>query len=142
MASAIVATLISVLALGLVEGMRRFYPARRTWLRLRSMHGRRAVRAMRERFEAAAERRTPRLLAAALMVLVVVWVVIASPALDKYWYETALDALPYAFVAVALLRVPAMLRGVAERMRGFEREMGEDPDREEPPDESPGAVAL
>lgn len=142
MASGLVAALIAVLALGLVEGLARFYPARRTWVRLRSMHGRRAVRAMRERFEAAAARRMPRLLALALLGLVVVWVGIASPLLDKHWHETTLDALPYAFVAVALVRVPVMLRAVAERMKEYERDAGEDPEGPTPPDGGPGAIAL
>lgn len=141
MASGIVAALIAALALGFVEGMHRFYPARRTWVRLRSMHGRRAVRAMRERFEAAAARRAPGVLAVALLALVVVWVGVASPLLDKHWNETALDALPYAFVAVALLRVPAMLRAIAARMRDFEKDLGEDPDGGFP-DGGPGAIAL
>lgn len=142
MASGLIAALIAVLALGLVEGLNRFYPARRTWVRLRSMHGRRAVRAMRERFEAAAARRMPQLLALVMFALVIVWVGVASPLLDKYWYETALDALPYAFVAVALLRVPAMLRAIAERMKEYERDAGEDPEGPVPPDGGPGAVAL
>lgn len=138
MASGVIAALIAVLALGYVEGMRRFYPARRTWIRLRSRHGRRAVKAMRERFEAAAGRRTPRLLAALLLALVVVWVGV-SPLLDKYWYEVALDAVPYAFVSIALLRIPGALRVVAERMRDYERDAGEDPDAS---DEGPTALAL
>ena len=138
MASGVIAALIAVLALGYVEGMRRFYPAHRTWIRLRSRHGRRAVRAMRERFEAAAERRTPRLLAALLLALVIVWVGV-SPLLDKYWYEVALDAVPYAFVSIALLRIPGALRVVANRMRDYERDAGEDPDAS---DDGPTALAL
>lgn len=141
MATGIIAALAAVLALGLVEGMHRFYPARRTWERLRSMHGRRAVRAMRERFEAAAEHRAPGAVAVALLGLVVVWVGVASPLLDKHWQETALDATPYAFVAVALLRIPSMLRSVAERMKEFEKEAGWDPDSESG-DGGPDVVAL
>jgi hypothetical protein len=124
-----IAALIAVLALGVVEGLRRFYPALQTWRRLRSRHGRRAVRAMRERFEAAARRRTTRILAFILLLLVVGWVA-ASSLLDKYWYEVALDALPYAFVSIALLRIPGALRAIAARMREFERSVGEDPDKD------------
>jgi hypothetical protein len=138
-----IAALIAVLALGVVEGLRRFYPARETWRRLRSRHGRRAVRAMRERFEAAAARRTPRVLA--FILLVVGWVA-ASSLLDKYWYEVALDALPYAFVSIALLRIPGALRAIAARMREFERSVGEDPDKDyddlDGGDGGPTALAL
>jgi hypothetical protein len=129
MTTAGVSALIAVLALGFVEGMRRFYPARATWMRLRSRHGRRAVRAMRARFESAATSRAPRLLAIALFGLVVAWVAAAS-ALDKRWYEVSLDALPYAFASVALLRVPGALRVMAARMRGYESDAGEDPDKD------------
>jgi hypothetical protein len=143
--TAAISALIAVLALGVVEGMRRFYPARETWRRLRSRHGRRAVRAMRKRFEAAAARRTPRLLAIVLMALVIVWIAVSS-LLDKYWYEVALDSMPYAFVAVALVRTPGALRKIAERMREFERSVGEDPDRElddlDGGDGGPTAVVL
>jgi hypothetical protein len=143
--TAAVAALISVLALGVVEGLRRFYPARQTWRRLRSRHGRRAVRAMRKRFEATAARRTPRALALVLLLLVAVWVATSS-LLDKYWYEVALDSLPYAFVSIALLRIPGALRAMAERMREFERSVGEDPDKEfddlDGGDGGPTAVAL
>jgi hypothetical protein len=124
-----VSALIAVLMLGFVEGMRRFYPAKATWIRLRSRHGRRAVRAMRERFEAAASSRVPRLLAGGLMVLVVAWVA-AAPALDKRWYEVALDALPYAFVSLAFVRVPNALRSMAARIRDYEKDSGEDPDKD------------
>jgi hypothetical protein len=140
--SASIAALIAVLALGIVEGMRRFYPARDTWWRLRRRHGRRAVRAMRERFEAAARRRTPRVLALLLAALVVVWVALSS-LLDKHWYEVALDSLPYAFVAIALLRIPGAMTAMAERMRDFEREAGEDPDADiDEQGGGPSAVAL
>jgi hypothetical protein len=140
--SASIAALIAVLTLGIVEGMRRFYPARDTWWRLRRRHGRRAVRAMRERFEAAALRRTPRVFAAVLGALVVAWVA-ASSLLDKYWYEVLLDSLPYAFVSIALLRIPGAMKAMAERMRAFEREAGEDPDADiDEQGGGPSAVAL
>ena len=145
MTTAGIAALIAVLALGVVEGLRRFYPARETWRRLRSRHGRRAVRAMRERFEGVAARRTPRVLAFILLLLVVGWVA-ASSLLDKYWYEVALDALLYAFVSIALLRTPGALRAIAARMREFERSVGEDPDKDyddlDGGDGGPTAVAL
>jgi hypothetical protein len=139
-ASGVLAGLIAVLALGFVEGMRRFYPARQTWLRIRSRHGRRAARAMRERFEAAADRRSPRVLALVLVALVGLWIA-ASSLLDKYWYEVAVDALPYAFVSIALLRVPSTLRTIAERMREYERSIGEDPDRDLDDDQDGGGPA-
>ena len=142
MTSATIAALAAALALGFVEGMRRFYPAHRTWMRLRSRHGRRAIRAMRERFEAAAARSTPRVLATVLLGLVVVWVGV-SPLLDKYWYEVALDSLPYAFVSFALARTPGALRTMAERMRGYERDAGEDPDADyDTGDGGPTTIAL
>ncbi len=142
MTSASIAALIAVLALGIVEGMRRFYPARDTWWRLRRRHGRRAVRAMRERFEDAAARRTPRVLAAVMAALVALWIA-ASSLLDKYWYEVALDSLPYAFVAIAFLRLPGAMRRIAERMKEFEREAGEDPDAEfDDQGGGPSALAL
>ncbi|MGH2788156.1 MAG: hypothetical protein ACRDJV_09630 [Actinomycetota bacterium] len=129
MTTAAVAALTAVLALGFVEGMRRFYPARATWARLRSRHGRRAVRAMRERFETAAASRLPRVLAIVLLALVAIWMA-AAPVLDKRWYEVALDSLPYAFVSVALLRTRGTLRVIAQRMRDYERDAGEDPDED------------
>ena len=127
MASGLIAAMGALIAFGVVESMRRFYPAKRTWYRLRSRHGRRAVRAMRERFEATAGKRITSLLAQVLLGLVIVWVALAS-LLDKRWYEVVADTLPYAFVGAALLRVPGALRVIAARMRDYEREAGEDPD--------------
>ncbi len=142
MATGAVAALISVLALGMVEGLSRFYPARSTWLRLRSRNGRRAVRAMRERLEDTAHLRTPRYAAGLLAALVVLWIA-AAGLLDKRWYEVVLDVLPYVFIAVALLRVPHALHSVAERMRTYERDLGEDPDAETYGDDGgPSALAL
>ena len=80
---------------------------------------------MRERLEASAARRTPRVLALVLLVLVTVWIASAS-LLDKRWYEVILDVVPYAIVGAALLRVQPALRAVAERMRDYEREIGDD----------------
>ena len=94
------------------------------------------MRAMRERFENAGERRAPRLLTELLLGLVIVWIAVAS-LLDKRWYEVVLDVVPYAIVYIALLRTPAALRRVAERMRDHERRAGDEPD-----DDGPTAIAL
>ena len=144
MASAVIAVLIAGLTLAFVEGLGYFYPARKTWMRLRSQNGRAAVRAMRERIEDLASRRTPSLLAELLLGLLIVWVA-AAPLLDKRWYEVAIDALPYAFVGLALLRSRPSLRAIAERMKGYERETGEDPDKpffDDGGDGDPTAIAL
>lgn len=141
MTTAAIAALIAVLALGFVEGMRRFYPALTTWTRLRSRHGRRAVRAMRGRFEDASRGRAPRVVAVALLALVGAWIA-AAPILDKRWYEVALDSLPYAFVSVAFLRVPGMFRVIADRMRKYERDVGEDPDDDLDSGEGTDVIAL
>jgi hypothetical protein len=127
MSSGIIASFIAVLALAFAEGLGRFYPARRTWLRLRSLHGRRAVRAMRERFEAIARHRLPRILAVVLLGLVIGWIASAS-LLDKRWYEVVMDVLPYGFIGIAMLRVPRNVTRIAERMKDYERGAGEDPD--------------
>ena len=128
MTSAVIAVLIAGLTLAFVEGLGYFYPAKKTWWRLRSRHGRKAVRAMRERIEAMAARRTPTILAEILLALMVVWIAIA-PLLDKRWYEVAVDAFPYVFVGIALFRSRPALRAIAERMKEFERAAGEDPDK-------------
>src|SRR5918992_948760 len=117
MTSGAIAALIGVLVLGFVEGLRRFYPARRTWLRMRRVRGRLSVRLLRERYERAAAHRAPRQLA---MVL---------------------DVLPYVFVGVALVRTPGALRAIGERMKEYEREQGEDPDKDLF-DEGPGAGEI
>lgn len=85
------------------------------------------MRAMRERFEAASARKTGRKLAFVLLVLLVAWVGSAS-LLDKRWYEVVADAFPSLIVLWALVRVPAALEAIAERMKEYEREAGEDPD--------------
>ena len=142
MTTGAVAALVAVLALGFIEGMRRFYPSRATWARLRSKHGRRAIRAMRERLEAAADARTTRLLAEALLGLVIVWVAVAS-LLDKRWYEVVLDVLPYVIVGIALVRTPGALRRISERIKDYERDIGEDPDQDYGTgDGGPAAIAL
>ena len=122
--------------------MRRFYPSKATWLRLRSKHGRRAVRAMRNRMEVTAEYRLTKVLATTLLALTVVWVAIAS-LLDKRWYEVFLDVLPYILVGIALIRTPSSLRKMADRMKEYERDLGEDPDRDYGNgDGGPAAIAL
>lgn len=131
---------MAVLAIGFIEGMARFYPSRETWLRLRSSHGWRAMKASRERFEAAAARKMPRYLAVGLIILVIVWVALKD-ALDKSWLEVALDVLPYVLVSVGLLRVPSALRRVAKRMKEHERAAGFDPD-DPAGDGGPTAIAL
>ena len=127
MATGVIAALIGALALGFVEALGNIYPARATWRRLRRARGRLAVRLMRERFEQASTRRTPKILALVLALLVVAWIASAS-LLDKRWYEVVLDTLPYAVVAVALLRTPSSLGQIGKRMREYEMEVGEDPD--------------
>ncbi|MDQ3940753.1 MAG: hypothetical protein M3238_05315 [Actinomycetota bacterium] len=129
MTSGILAAFIGVLAFGFVEGLGRFYPARETWRRLRRARGRLAVRLMRQRFEQAAARRSPKVLAIVSLVAVGGWIAVAS-LFDKRWYEVVADVLPWAVVAIALFRTPHALGDVAERMREYEREVGEDPDAE------------
>ncbi len=141
MTSGFLAALVAVLALGFVEGVGRFYPSWRTWARLRRTNGYQPVRAMRERFERAAQKRAGRWVAFGLLALVIVWVAAAS-VLDKRWNEVLLDVLPYVFVVVALLRTPGVLGKVAERMKEYEREAGDDPDSPGDGDGGPAAIAL
>lgn len=135
MTSSIVAMLLAVAAWSFVELLGRFYPAKPAWLRLRRIHGRRAVRRMRERFQAASRRRVARRLVLLLLAAVALWVAAAGP-LDKRWYEVLGDAAPSLIVILALLRIHPAMAAIAERMREYEREMGEDPDR--PYDEEGG----
>lgn len=143
MSSGVVASLLAILALAFAEGLGRFYPARKTWVRLRSQHGRRAVRAMRERFEAVARSSAPRVLAIVLLGLVLGWIASAS-LLDKRWYEVVMDVLPYGFIGVAMLRTPAIMTAVSERMKDHERSTGEDPDvpLTDQDGDGPTAIAL
>ncbi|MBA3350791.1 MAG: hypothetical protein H0T12_09585 [Actinobacteria bacterium] len=141
MATGVVAALLSVLVLAFVEGLRLFYPAHETWLRLRRIRGRRLVRVTRRRYEAAAEGTVPRRLATLLLGLIIVWVAIAS-LLDKRWNEVVLDVLPSVIVWLALLRTPGALRVIARRMKEFERLQGEDPDAGPGEDDGPAAVRL
>ncbi|HET7481286.1 MAG TPA: hypothetical protein VFK89_00360 [Actinomycetota bacterium] len=143
MASGVIAAFVAVLTMSFVELLARFYPARRTWLRLRRVRGRLAVRLMRERYEEMSKHPAPKVLAEILLGLVIVWIAV-SPLLDKRWYEVLTDVGPYAFVAVALLRTPYALRKIAERMKGYERDAGEDPDADiwDSGDGGPTAIAL
>jgi hypothetical protein len=143
MASGAIAALAATLALGFVEGLARFYPAPATWTRLRRLNGRRAVRAMRERLEAYAAGRLPINLAGLLCVLIAAWVVLSlTDVIRRTGAQLALDLLPYVLVVITLLRLPSALRAMAERMRGYEKDAGEDPDAEEPYDGRNGEVAL
>ena len=139
MTTGLVAILAAAIVAGFVEGLGRFYPSKAAWLRIRSRHGRRAARAMRERFQAAAERETPRWLTITLAVVVGGWIASAS-LLDKRWWEVVLDVLPYVLVGVAFLRLSPVLRKVAERMKKYERDLGEDPDTDY--DEGDGGAAV
>jgi len=141
MASGILAAFVSVLAWGFVEALGRFYPARATWWRLRRMRGREHVRRMRERVEVAAGNNAARRLTVILLVLTVAWVAAAS-LLDKRWYEVVADATPSIIVMVAFYRVPAALDAVAERMKTYEREAGEDPDKPLDENGEPGAATA
>ena len=139
MRSSFIASLLAIGALGFLEIFARNYPARQLWWRLRRSRGREAVRKIRERYEGAAARRTPQILALALLALVAGWVASAS-LLDKRWYEVVGDSLPSAIVAIALVRTPGALRSVAARMKTYEREAGDEPDA--PPADGPTAIAL
>ena len=141
--SGILAAFIGVLVMGFVEGLGHFYPARQTWRRLRRVRGRLAVRLMRERFEHAGLLRTPKVLAQVLFGLSLIWIASAS-LLDKRWYEVVADVLPYVIVAIALIRTPGALGDIGERMRKYEEEVGEDPDKDllDPGDGDGGPTAI
>ncbi|MEA2434533.1 MAG: hypothetical protein QOG54_1990 [Actinomycetota bacterium] len=145
MASGAIAAVVAVLALGFVESLRRFYPTRETWRRLRRVRGRLAVRLMRERFESESNRKSPKRLAEILICLMIAWVA-SSSLLDKRWQEVVIDVLPYAFVTLALFRVPAAMGAIGQRMREYEESVGEDPDQpwrdDEPGDGGPAVIAL
>ena len=139
MTTASIAALLAVLVLGFVEGLRRFYPARAAWRRMRRARGRLPMIKMRERFDAAAKQRAPRVLALIFLALVVVWIAVAS-LLDKRWHEVLFDVLPYVIVIIAVLRIPAAFSDIAERMRTYEREVGDDEVDED--DFPPGAIPI
>lgn len=139
MTSGLVAIVAAAIVWGFVEGLGRFYPSKAAWIRIRSRHGRRAARAMRVRFEARAERETPRWLTITLALIVGGWIASAS-LLDKRWWEVVLDVLPYVLVGVAFLRLSPVLRKVVERMKTYERDLGEDPDSDY--DDGDGGAAV
>lgn len=141
MTSAIIASFAALAALGFLEGVGRFYPARKTWQRLRRTRGRSAVVLMRARCERAADPRLARRLASLMVSLVIVWVGVAS-LLDKRWHEVLWDVTPYVIVSIALLRTPRILRAVANRMKEYEKDAGEDPDAPLPGENGPEALAL
>lgn len=141
MTSAILASFAAIAALGFLEGFGRFYPARKTWWRLRRTRGRSAVILMRARVERAADPQLSRRLAGLMVVLVIVWIGTAS-LLDKRWHEVLFDVIPYVIVSIALVRTPYVLRSVADRMKGYEKDAGEDPDAPLPGEDGPEAVAL
>jgi hypothetical protein len=135
-----IASLLAVASWGFIEIFARNYPARQLWWRMRRSRGRDAIRKMRERFEWGAARRTPKVLAGVVLALIAAWVSAAS-LLDKRWTEVVGDSLPSAIVLVALLRTPGALRKVAERMKTYEREAGDEPDAPST-DGGPTAIAL
>ena len=141
MTSAILASFAAVAALGFLEGVGRFYPARKTWWRLRRTRGRSAVILMRARVERAVDLRLSRQLASLMVALVIVWIGFAS-LLDKRWHEVLFDVTPYLIVSIALLRTPYVMCSVADRMKGYEKDAGEDPDAPLPGEDGPTAVAL
>lgn len=141
MTTAIIASIGAVVALGFLEGVGRFYPARATWWRLRRTRGRAAVVLMRARCERAADPGLARRLASLMLALVVVWIGFAS-LLDKRWHEVLFDVTPYVIVSIALVRTPRVLRSVAARMKEYEKDAGEDPDEDLPGQEGPEALAL
>ena len=141
MTTGIAAALVAVLVWAFVEGFGRFYPAREAWWRMRRAKGREAVRRMRERFEIASDRRMGRRLVTMVVALLIVWVAAAS-LLDKRWFEVVADVLPSVIVAIALLRIPAAMRAVSERMKEYERDAGDDPDAPLGGDDGPTALAL
>ena len=139
MTTGIVAICMAALVWAFVEGLGRFYPSKAAWLRIRSRHGRRVARSMRERFETGADRGTPGWLTTLLAVLVVAWIASAS-LLDKRWWEVVMDVAPYVFVGAAFLRFPKVMRKIAERMKDYEKDFP-DPD-DERGDGGATAIAL
>ena len=138
MGTSFVAAVMALAALGFLELFGRIYPARELWWRLRRARGRESVRKMRERYEWGAAHRAPLILAMVVIAMVAAWIATSS-LLDKRWYEVVTDSLPSVVVAIALLRTRPILRHVAERMKVYEREAGDEPDS---PEAGPTALAL
>jgi hypothetical protein len=145
MGSGFIAAVAALLALAFVEGFGVQYPSKRTWMKLRSQNGRKAVRKMRERLEQTSHNRAPLILALVLLVGIVAWAVVATKVFDEDWQQIVFDSLSSFFVAIAMLRMPHALRAAAERMKEYERSLGEDPDADLDADEGDGgstAIAL
>ena len=138
MGTSFVAAVMALAALGFLELFGRIYPARELWWRLRRARGRESVRKMRERYEGAAARRAPLILAVVILAMIAAWIATSS-LLDKRWYEVVADSLPSVIVAIALLRTRPILRNVAKRMKGYEQQAGDEPDS---PEAGPTALAL
>lgn len=126
-ATGIIALVAALLSWGFVEAFGGFYPSRQTWWGMRRAKGRYLLRKTRERFEDIAALRLPQLMVTFLLCALIIWVASAS-LLDKRWYEVVADAAPSLIVMLALQRVPSALRAIAERMKKYEREAGDDPD--------------
>lgn len=94
---------------------------------------------MRERFEQGAGHRSARVLALILLVLVAAWIAAAS-LLDKRWHEVLFDVVPYVIVVAAVLRVPPAMRAIAERMKDYEHEIGDDLIVED--EDGPGGLVI
>lgn len=118
---------MALAALGFLELFGRIYPARELWWRLRRARGREMLRKLRERYESAATRRAPMILAVILVALAAAWAATSS-LLDKRWYEVVTDSLPSIIVAIALVRIPPVLRRIAARMKEYERAAGDEPE--------------
>ena len=138
-ATGVIAAVAALLSWGFVELFGGFYPTRQMWWGLRRARGRDPLRRTRERFEDIAALKAPRILVTVLLCLLIIWVASAS-LLDKRWYEVVADAAPSLIVMLALQRVPHALRTIAERMKKYEREAGDDPDA--PYDGDGGAIAI
>ena len=141
MTSGLIAIASAALVWVFVEGLGRFYPSKAAWLRIRSRHGRRVARSMRERFEAIAQRGIPQWLPILFGVVVGGWIAAAS-LLDKRWWEVVIDVLPSLIVGSAALRLPHVMRKIAERMKDYERDLGEDPDSDIEGEGGVAAIAL
>jgi hypothetical protein len=146
-ASGMIAAFTAVAVWISVETFGRIYPTRETWRKLRRTRGRLAIRLMRERFEAAGEKVPARRIAMVLFALLLAWAGAAPGLFQKRWYDTLLDVTPSLIVILALIRIPAVLRAVAQRIRSYEESVGEDPDKplfgdEEGGDDGPTAAVL
>ncbi|MCA1839446.1 MAG: hypothetical protein ABR579_08250 [Actinomycetota bacterium] len=127
MASGLTAALLAALVLAFEEGLGKFYPSRELWMRLRRTRGSETVRRMRERFEMGSHMRASWWFALALLAVVAAQIATIHW-LHLRWYQVVINLLPALFVALALLRVPHALGAIAERMKTYERDSGDDPE--------------